>query len=136
MAASIRLETKGVEEIQKAMDAYGDGYGEVLKRVLYDDASLEISEGIAKLLPVSGRTFKGHSKGAKATGATGVFMRVLYGDSLTLEVKTRPRFGYLYFPDTGTGYTQPMVQDFMGRGLEAATPKVVELCVAALTEKL
>lgn len=135
MASSIRLETKGVEDIQKAMDAYGDGYGEVLKKVLYNDVSLEISEGITGLLPVSGRVFKGHRIGAKASGATNVFTRVLYGDSLTLEVKTRPKFGYLYFPDTGTGH-QPRVQDFMGRGLEAATPKAVELCVAALAEKI
>lgn len=135
MAASIRIDTSGIEEIQQALETYGEGAGEVLKQVLYNEGSLEISERITDLLPVSGRKFRGHNFGAKASGATKVFTR-WFPDPMTLEVKTRPpKFSYLYFPDTGTGH-QPRVQDFMGRGLEAATPKVIELCLARLTEDI
>lgn len=132
-SASIRIDTGGVDDIQKAMEAYGDGAGKVLQQVLYNEGSCEISQGITRLLPVSGRTFKGHREGAKAAGYERVFTR-WFPDPLTLEVKTRPpRFSYLYFPDSGIGH-QPRVQDFMGRGLDAATPKVIEQCVARLTQ--
>lgn len=135
MGASIRIYTSGIDEIQQALEAYGDGAGKVLQQVLYNEGSMEISERITDLLPVSGRKFRGHNFGAKASGPTKVFTR-WFPDPMTLEVKTRPpKFSYLYFPDTGTGH-QPRVQDFMGRGLEAATPKVIELCLAKLTEDI
>lgn len=131
MATKIKLNAVGIDELHKAMRAYGTGYGNVLHDVLGNDGAMLISESIHNLLPVSGRRFKGHTRGAKATPVTSVFGRYWEGET-TLVVQSRPKFGYLVFPNDGRGQR---AQEFMERGLDAAKDRVIEMCVARLTER-
>lgn len=132
MATNIKINAEGVDAIAEAMAAYGQGAGRKLQEVLGNEGAMHISETIHGILPVSGRTFKGHTRGAKASPVTSVFGRYFEGDT-TLVVQSRPKFGYLVFPNDGRGQS---AQQFMERGLDAAKDKVIEMCVARLTEEI
>ena len=119
--------------LESAMKQYGQGAGDIVQEVYKDFAGEHIAESIinAGVFPVSGRKFKGHSRGAKATGPK-LFSHEISGLSLT--VIARGRFGYLIFPDEGRGKHNPVAHHFMQAGVEKAAPEVIDRILAKLTE--
>lgn len=135
MASSLSFTFDGVENLQKVMEAYGQGAGRVVQEVYRDFAADEIKSNILPLVHSSGRVFKGHRRGAKQSGIDKVFGQQI--DGLSLTVKTNRSFGYLYFPDDGSNTRKHAGQQhFMQRGLDKSVQAIVDRCVAKLQEEL
>lgn len=131
--SSLDVNFAGVDELREKMAQWGAGAGYVIQEVFDDYGAREIEQRINNILPVSGRTFAGHRKGAKTAGL-GIFKHEVKG--LTLTVKAPGKYGYLVFPDEGRGSSNPREQRFMVRGSEQAADKIVEQCIARLAEDL
>lgn len=128
------VEFKAVEHLANAIADFGVGAGQIIQGVYNEFAAEEIKRNINAVLPVSGRTFKGHRTGAKAAGTGRVFQHTVSG--LDLIVQSKGQFGYLIFPDEGRGAHNPRAQQFMQRGLDASVDAIVDRCIAKLAEAL
>lgn len=57
--------------------------------------------------------------------------------NLYVVVKTKTPYNYLYFPDDGENtYRHNGNQEFMRRGAEEATEKIIDQCVSALVKEI
>ena len=57
--------------------------------------------------------------------------------NLYVVVKTKTPYNYLYFPDDGENtYRHNGDQEFMRRGAEEATEKIIDQCVSALVKEI
>lgn len=130
--AKIDVDLTGIVKLSEAIDRYGAGAGQAIQQVYEEFAATEIERNINAVLPVSGRRFRGHKVGAKAAGIDRVFRHEVAG--LDLTVKAPGNFGYLVFPDEGRGSHNRREQRFMLRGMEASIDKIVDRCIAKITE--
>lgn len=90
-----------------------------------------ITEAIMTLLPESGRKWKGKRKAAKQSAP---FMQT--NGELSVTVKTKNAYNYLYFPDDGTNTRRHHgEQYFMYGGAEIKQDEIIDRCIAKLIEK-
>lgn len=130
MSARFDMDSKGIDDLEKAMSDYGAGAGQVVASVLHGEGAELIKEEIMKMLPVSGRTWKGKKAAASSTQP---FTQA--AGSLSVTVLSKSAYGYLYFPDDGSNsHRHAGGQAFMMRGAEAATEQIVEKCIGRLME--
>lgn len=135
MAGSqFQLDASQVDRLQKTMTQYAGHAGQIVDEVLHNEGGKLISEEIMRLLPESGRTWAGKKPAAKQAKP---FMQE--NGSLSVTVKTKPAYNYLYFPDDGTntrrhiGY-EGVPREFMRKGGESQADKIIDLCIAKLTK--
>lgn len=133
MSATFSLDPSSLEGIaQRLLQAGGDVEG-AINEVLHERAGQVIADRISPLIHPSGRTFKGHSASAAASD----WPRFDTGANLAVEVGTKPRFHYLYFPDDGSNTRRHAGgQRFMERGAQAAEQEITSLCIEAIMERL
>lgn len=126
----LTLTDEGVERLAQALQNY-DGYaGNAINEVLWSEGGVLIKEGIMPLLPVSGRTWKGKKPAAKSTDP---FMQM--NDTLSVAIKTKNAYHYLYFPDDGSTTRKHVGnRQFMLGGAEAKQDEIIDRCIAKLTE--
>ncbi len=104
----------------------------VINDVLHGFGAEEIEQGIQKLLPQSGRTWKG--KKAPASTAQ-PFTRE--NGNLSITVKTKSDYHYLYFPDDGTNTKHHAGnQQFMLRGAESKSEGIANEIAQKLIEQI
>lgn len=126
------LEHAQIKELADTMNQYGDGSGYIIDDVLHNQGGKLITERITQLLPVSGRTWKGKKKAAKAAQPF-----TQENGALSVTVRTKTAYNYLYFPDDGSNSKRHIGQQhFMQRGAEDQADKIIDLCIAKLTEKI
>ena len=127
MAAEWTLEAEAFDSLVEKMEAYGEGAVDAVNKAL-EQSGPDIYERINALIHPSGRKFKGHSSSA----TTSKWQKYVPGN-LSITVTTTSRYSYLYFPDDGSNTRRHAgLQDFFGRGGEAASDKVLERCMNAL----
>lgn len=103
---------------------------EAINDVLWNEAGTLISDEIISLLPVSGRTWRGKKKSAKYAQP---FLQS--NDNLSVTVKTKNAYHYLYFPDDGTTTRKHAGEKhFMYGGAEHKQDEIIERCIAKITE--
>ena len=122
------IDQESFDKLSGFMMAYGDGAADIVTEVLHDSGET-IRNAIDPLIPVSGRTFKGHSTGARGS------QWQAYGkaEPLAITVRSKSGYHYLYFPDDGTNTIRHAGnQQFMRRGAEAAAPVILDRAVDAL----
>lgn len=125
----LSLDYEGVDDLAAIIENY-DGYaGNAINDVLWNDGFVLISESITGLLPVSQRRWAGKKPAAKQSKP---FIQI--NEPLSVTVKTKNAYGYLYFPDDGSNtYRHAGNQAFMIRGAEAqqdeVTARVIERLV-------
>lgn len=132
MGGAFTLDAKDFDRLQRAIAEYGGDAEGAINEVLHEEAGPLIYEEINPLINPSGRKFKGHSKSAKNSPWP------LYDTSanLAVTVKTKSKWGYLYFPDDGSNTRKHVGgQHFFQRGGEKAAPKVVDRCLNVLIDK-
>ncbi len=118
-----------VEELEKAMKAYEGDTANAINEILHNEASPLIQEEIKRLMPVSGRDWKGKAIPAKrAKSLTAV------NGNLSVTVKTTKKYQYLYFPDDGSNTKNHAGnQQFFLRGGEAKKSEIIERCINRLS---
>lgn len=126
----LSLDSESFDDLAERMKRYGDEAEAKVNEVLHGFGGERVKSGIQKLLPESGRTWKGKKTAAKRANP----FETLTG-SLSVTIASKSGYGYLYFPDDGTNTKRHAgEQQFMKRGAEDATSDILERCVAALTE--
>ena len=129
------LDSQEYETLIKAMRLYGDHAGRMVDDVLHNEGANLIKEEIMRLLPESGRKWKG-----KRTAAKRAQPFTQKNESLAVTIKTRSAYHYLYFPDDGSntrnhvGY-KGKPREFMFHGAENQQGRIMDLCINRLIEK-
>lgn len=102
-----------------------------VNEVLSTTGGQEIASRIDRLMPASGRRFKGHASGAKGSR----WQRLLPGE-LSVTVTTVRSRQYLYFPDDGsTTRRHAGGQGFFLRGAQDAAQDVADQIISKITEE-
>jgi HK97 gp10 family phage protein len=126
----LKINALGVDALQKALKEYGENTEEAINDVLHNYAGDRAQEEIRRLIPVSGKHWKGKAPAAKTSQS----MRNEHGN-LSVTVTTAKKYQYLYFPNDGTNTRRHVGnQQFFEKGGEAATNDIVERCISRLTE--
>lgn len=121
-----------VDSLWQMMEAFGVGSGQIVDKVLANEGREEIEKRIARLIPRSGRKWK--KKPQAAASAMPASFAHFAGQGY-VEIVGRGKYGYLYFPDDGSNTRKHAGnQQFMRRGAEAASDRVIEMCVGKLLE--
>lgn len=129
--ATFELDTSQHERLIRAMQEYGNQAGRTVDDVLHNEGGKLIHDEIMRLLPESGRTWKG-----KRTAAKRAKPFTQKNESLAVTIKTKSPYHYLYFPDDGTNTKRHRgEQYFMYRGAENQTSRIMDLCINRLIEK-
>ena len=92
-----KLDASQHEALLRSMQLYGDNAGKTVDDVLHNEGASIIKEEIMRLLPESGRKWKG-----KRTAAKQAQPFTQKNESLAVTIKTRSAYHYLYFPDDGS----------------------------------
>lgn len=134
-STTFKLDARQFETLQRAMQNYGDQAGRTVDDVLHNEGGKLIEEEIMRLLPESGRKWKGKKTAAKRTQPFRQF-----NGSLSVTVASKTAYNYLYFPDDGTntkhhiGY-KGKPREFMMHGAENQTGEIIDRCINRLIEK-
>ena len=129
------LDADQFDRLQNAMRLYGEQSGREIDDVLHNEGAELITEEIMRLLPESGRKWKGKKTAAKRTQPFKQF-----NASLSVTISSKTAYNYLYFPDDGTntrrhvGY-KGKPREFMYRGAENQTGKIMDLYIDRLIKK-
>lgn len=130
--ATFSLDTESYNKLFEAMKKYEGQAPKTVNEILWNEGGPLINEAIINLLPVSGKHWSGKKPAAKNAQP---FTQV--NEELSVTVKTKNAYHYLYFPDDGTNTKQHAgEQYFMFGGAEAKQNEIIDRCVAALIEKL
>lgn len=117
------------------MKQYPGYAGREVNDVLHNEGGKLINEEIMRLLPASGRTWKGKKPAAKSTQPFRQF-----DGQLSVTIATKTAYNYLYFPDDGTdtqrhvGY-QGKPRNFMMEGAENKRNAIIDRCIDRLIRK-
>lgn len=124
---------RNLEEKIKQLPGIAEG---LINNFLYTDGAEIIAVEVSSLIRRS-------SNDEKKPHAKDVKWWATEEESLGVLVKSRGgaankpnSYGYLVFPDEGRGPRNEQEQDFSGRGLERATPIIVERLGSLLSDKI
>lgn len=110
------------------MERYQGDVESAINEVLHEQAGELANEAIRRLIPVSGKKWKGKKAGAKI----GKSLLNVPGN-LSLTVTTTKNYQYLYFPNDGSSTRRHVGQQFFfERGGEVVQDEVINLCIARL----
>ena len=133
--ATFTLNSSQFEQLQDAMKQYPGHAGREINDVLHNEGGKLINEEIMRLLPASGRTWNGKKPAAKSTQPF-----VQDNGTLSVTIRTKSAYNYLYFPDDGTdtrrhiGY-KGTPRDFMQNGAEKKTSEIIDRCINRLIKE-
>lgn len=120
------------EAITDAMKQFGEGAGKIIDQVIQGPGADLIGRNITNLLPRSGRKWKGKGKAA-ADAMPKSFVHEYF--PMSVQIVARGKYRYLYFPDDGTNTRRHAGnQQFMYKGAEQSSGRIVEMCVGALLD--
>lgn len=129
--ARFELDAQELDGLRQKMDEYGEGAARQINDVLHGEGAKEINDQIMRLLPSSGR----HWKGKKASASSAQPFTQDDG-MLSVTIRTVSAYNYLYFPDDGSNTKKHAGnQQFMLSGAENASNRIMELCIGQLTEE-
>ena len=117
-----------VERLQEAIENFQGDAESAINEVLHGEVGDLAQESIRRLIPVSGKHWRGKAPAAKRAKS----LRNIDGN-LSVTVTTSKRYQYLYFPDDGSNTRRHAGnQQFFRRGGEAVADEVIERCVNKL----
>lgn len=123
----VELNAEDLERLRERISELGDTAEDTVNEVLHNEGADTVKRDLTTYLPVSQKN-KVHAKTSNPWRTTNI--------NLGLDITTAGKFGYLIFPDEGRGIRNPVKQDFTGKGLKTAQPKLVEDLQSKIIEKL
>lgn len=104
----------------------------VINEYLHEKGGEIIRDNIQKILPVSGRIWRGKKPAASQTNPF-----LIKKENLAVVVKTKGTYNYLYFPDDGTNTEHHAGnQQFMFRGATDSQDRIVNEVIDELVKRL
>ena len=130
--AVFSLDTESYNKLFELMKQFEGQAPRTVNDILWSEGGPLITEAIINLLPTSNRRWKGKKPAAKSSAPF-----TQENGEFSVTVKTKSAYNYLYFPDDGTNTKRHIgEQYFMFGGADAKQKEIIDLCVAALIEKL
>lgn len=127
------MDTKEVERLFNAVKNFPQNAEEAINDVFHNEAPPLVSDSIKRLIPESGRTWKGKATAAR-TAKSSVTERKDERGNLAFAVGTTAKYHYLYFPDDGENTRRHVGdQHFFQRGGEAKQSEIVDRCITRIT---
>ena len=126
--AVFELDTNQINRLATAMDNYAGHAGTIVNDVLHNEGGQLIHDEIKRLMPVSGKNWKGKAKAASKANS----LQIDNGE-LSVTVRSESKYSYLYFPDDGSNTRRHVGnQQFFRRGGENQTEEIIDRCVGRL----
>ena len=123
-----RVNISEVERLMQAMEEYSGNVEQAINEVFHNEAGELAQESIRRLMPVSGKRWRGKAPAAKKSKS----MQNV-NENLAVTVKNAKKYPYLYFPDDGTNTRRHIGdQRFFERGGEAVQGEIIERCITKL----
>ena len=124
MAETFSLDTSAFEQLIPKLQEYGNGAEGVINSTFKANDEV-FKNSIDNILPVSDR--KKHAKGSNPFQST-------FGN-LSITIKSKKKYNYLYFPDDGSNTERHQGnQQFMRRGVELKQQTMIELILENLSK--
>lgn len=127
-SAYFELDAKQIDRLATAMQNYAGHAGHIVNDVLHNEGGQLIHDEIKRLMPVSGKDWKGKATAAKKANS----LQIDKG-TLSVTVRSKSKYSYLYFPDDGSNTKRHVGnQQFFRRGGENKTEEIIDRCVGRL----
>ena len=132
---TFKLDAQQFETLQRAIQLYSGDAERTVNDVLHNEGGKLINDEIMRLLPESGRKWKGKRRAAKQARPF-----TQKDENLAVIVRTVSSYHYLYFPDDGTntknhiGY-KGRPREFMYKGAENQTGEIMDRCINRLIQR-
>lgn len=128
--ARFEMDVEQFDRLQQAMKNYHGNTERAINDVLHNEGNELFQESIYRLIPVSGKTWRGKKPPAASSKSL-----TDEKSNLAITVKSAKKYQYLYFPDDGTNTRRHVGnQQFFLRGVEAKQTDVVDLCINRLID--
>lgn len=131
--ARVDIDYKKFENLQQAMKNFSGNTEKAINDVFHNDAPPVVKQEIMRLIPVSGREWKGKKGAAKSSRS----LRQETDKNLEFTVRTNYNWHYLYFPDDGSNTRNHVGnQQFFKRGGENKQEEIINRCIKRLVSDL
>lgn len=128
--SEFRVDYESFDAVANAIRNYGEGAESIINQTLEEYGAPLAEEYITRLLPVSGRVWRGKKRAAKSAKP---FKREML--NLGFIIRTKSAYNYLYFPDDGTSTRKHVGnKQFMIKGTEVAADSILDRCIAELVK--
>jgi hypothetical protein len=128
----LRINFSEFENLQDAMKAYTGNTEAAINEVLHGKASEILEAEIYRLMPVSGRKWKGKKPAAKSAKSL-----MSSPGNLSITVRTTKNYQYLYFPDDGTNTKRHAGnKQFFFQSGDNKKSEIVDRCITRLIEEI
>ena len=132
MSGNWEVDATEMDRLMEVAQQWPQVSEDAINDVLHGEGGRLIGLRIDNLIPVSGRTFKGHTSGAKGSA-----WQSYDKPNLGVTVAARGKRAYLYFPDDGTNTKRHAGnKQFFAKGAEDATDEVVDLCIYTMIQRM
>jgi hypothetical protein len=129
LSIRFELDHREIELLQEKMKRLPDKMEEVVNETLHNDGVEIATEEITKHIPNSQWRNKSIEKAHARTSKWSKSENHNLGFTIKSKggaANKKGSFGYLVFPNEGRGSSNPIEQRFMEKGMEKATPKILE----------
>lgn len=139
MRGSVRfeLDAKDFERLWTAFLQLGEPLSEALDDAMWPGPAQDVMNRVHRYMPFSGRSEVGARVGGSLLPID-LYMGFVVKTRKVTGYKRGNRYGYLFFPETGTGYTQKNTgaQRFFARGIEEEKPAITQVVHRTVTRML
>lgn len=128
------FEAEKFEKVLDSIEKFSDKSQaeRIINEYLHGEGGETIRDNIQKILPVSGRTWRGKKAAASKTNPF-----LIKKENLAVVVHTKGTYHYLYFPDDGSNTEHHFGnQQFMFKGAMDSSDKIVNEVVDKLVKRL
>lgn len=136
MAIAEFKQEDNLQELQQMLSQLPNEGEKIITNVFHNEGAEEIEKGIRVLLPESGKKWEKKKIPAKKAKKSIGFRKAESGN-LNVIVGTTYNYHYLYFPDDGENTENHYGnQQFMKKGAESKTGKILDVCIEQLTQRI
>ncbi len=123
-----RLNSQDFERLEEAMKSFQGNTEETINDVLHNEGGQLIHDEIKRLMPMSGKRWKGKKAPAKTSNSL-----LIVGGNLSVTVTTKKAYQYLYFPDDGSNTRRHAGnQQFFSNSGENQKEEILNRCINRL----
>ena len=126
--ATFSLNHEEFVRLENAMKNFQGDTEQAINEVLHNEGGQLIHDEIKRLMPMSGKRWKGKKPPAKTSNSL-----VIVGGNLSVTVTTKKAYQYLYFPDDGSNTRRHAGnQQFFLNGGENQKEEILNRCINRL----
>ena len=128
--ARFDMDASEIDRLYTAIENFPGNAEKTINDVFHNEGKEAIQEAIYWLMPMSGKRWKGKAPAARSSKSL-----TDEPGNLSVTVKSKSKWHYLYFPDDGTNTRRHVGnQQFFAKGAEMRQSEIVDLCLTRLTK--